>query len=168
MSKRTLSLLTFVVIATVLLAACSGGGASTTGKGTIKVATQSPLSGGQSAIGVDIKNGAELALEQLKGPLEEMGFKVELAPFDDQANPPALLTRRTSSQTPPSCASMDTITLACKSHRPKTTMQPTWRMSRRPIPTRKLPTAVIWKSAAWWAVMTYRVWLRRSLPSPKV
>jgi branched-chain amino acid transport system substrate-binding protein len=86
MSKRTLSLLTFVVIATMLLAAC-GGAASTSGKGTIKVATQSPLSGGQSAIGVDIKNGAELALEQLKGPLEEMGFKVELAPFDDQANP---------------------------------------------------------------------------------
>jgi branched-chain amino acid transport system substrate-binding protein len=55
--------------------------------GTIKFATQSPLSGGQSAIGVDIKNGAELALTQLKGPLETMGFKVQLAPYDDQANP---------------------------------------------------------------------------------
>jgi ABC-type branched-subunit amino acid transport system substrate-binding protein len=33
---------------------------------TIKIATQSPLSGGQSSIGGDIKNGAELALEQLK------------------------------------------------------------------------------------------------------
>lgn len=54
---------------------------------TIKIATQSPLSGGQSAIGVDIKNGAELALQQLKAPLEKMGFKVELAPYDDQANP---------------------------------------------------------------------------------
>ncbi len=68
----------------MLLAACGGGAA---GGGVIKIATQSPLSGGQSAIGVDIKNGAELALEQLKGPLEDMGFKVELAPFDDQANP---------------------------------------------------------------------------------
>jgi len=66
------------------LAACGGGGA---GGQTIKVATQSPLSGGQSAIGVDIKNGAELALGQLKGPLEKMGFKVELAAYDDQANP---------------------------------------------------------------------------------
>jgi branched-chain amino acid transport system substrate-binding protein len=69
----------------LLLAACAGGGAGN--KGTIKIATQSPLSGGQSAIGVDIKNGAELALEQLKGPLEEMGFTVEMAPYDDQANP---------------------------------------------------------------------------------
>jgi branched-chain amino acid transport system substrate-binding protein len=57
------------------------------GRGIIKVASQSPLSGGQSAIGVDIKNGAELAMEQLKKPLEDMGFKVELAAFDDQANP---------------------------------------------------------------------------------
>jgi branched-chain amino acid transport system substrate-binding protein len=38
-------------------------------------------------VGVDIKRGAELALEQLGGPLAEMGFKVDLAPFDDMANP---------------------------------------------------------------------------------
>lgn len=84
MSKRGLSFMTLMVILSLVLAAC--GGAASGGE-TIKVATQSPLSGGQSAIGVDIKNGAELALEQLKGPLEEMGFKVELAPYDDQANP---------------------------------------------------------------------------------
>ncbi|MDR3631902.1 MAG: branched-chain amino acid ABC transporter substrate-binding protein [Desulfocapsaceae bacterium] len=53
----------------------------------IKIATQTPLSGDQSAIGVDMKRGAELALEQLSGPLTAIGFKVELAPFDDQANP---------------------------------------------------------------------------------
>lgn len=85
MSKRTFSFLSVIFIFALLLAACAGGGS--TDKGTIKIATQSPLSGGQSAIGVDIKNGAELALEQLKGPLEEMGFNVELAPYDDQANP---------------------------------------------------------------------------------
>ena len=82
--KRSFTIVGLVVVATLLLAACGGGAA---GGGTIKVATQSPLSGGQSAIGVDIKNGAELALEQLSGPLKDMGFKVELAPFDDQANP---------------------------------------------------------------------------------
>ena len=54
---------------------------------TIKVATQSPLSGSQSAIGVDIKNSAQMAMEQLSEPLTKMGFKVELAPYDDQANP---------------------------------------------------------------------------------
>ena len=85
MRKRMFYLISLVVVASILIAACGGG--TTAGKGTIKVATQSPLSGGQSAIGVDIKNGAELAMEQLKKPLEDMGFKVELAAFDDQANP---------------------------------------------------------------------------------
>jgi branched-chain amino acid transport system substrate-binding protein len=119
MSKRIFSLMSLILVAAMLLAACAAPTtvAPTTAPqateapsapqateaptsppppteaptavvlGTIKVASQSPLSGGQSAIGVDIKNGAELALEQLKGPLEAMGFKVELAPFDDQANP---------------------------------------------------------------------------------
>ena len=64
MSKRTFSLLSVILILSLFLAACaspSGGtGSSTSGSGgTIRVASQSPLSGGQSAIGVDIKNGAE-------------------------------------------------------------------------------------------------------------
>ena len=56
-------------------------------KGTIKIATQSPLSGDQSAPGEGIKLGTQLAIEQLKGPVEKLGFKVELVPFDDQAKP---------------------------------------------------------------------------------
>jgi branched-chain amino acid transport system substrate-binding protein len=84
MSKRIFFTFSVVLVLAMVLAACGGASSS---KGTIKVATQSPLSGGQSAIGVDIKNGAELAMEQLKKPLEDMGFKVELAAFDDQANP---------------------------------------------------------------------------------
>jgi branched-chain amino acid transport system substrate-binding protein len=56
-------------------------------KGTIKIATQSPLSGGQAALGEGIKLGTQLAVEKLKGSLEKQGFKVELVPFDDQAKP---------------------------------------------------------------------------------
>ena len=85
MKKRTSAVLVLFMIASMVLSACASGGSS--GGGTIKIATQSPLSGGQSAIGVDIKNGAELGLEQLKGPLEAMGFTLELSPYDDQANP---------------------------------------------------------------------------------
>ncbi|MFQ3630899.1 branched-chain amino acid ABC transporter substrate-binding protein, partial [Roseiflexus sp.] len=55
--------------------------------GVIKIATQSPLSGPQAALGVGIRNGAELGLEQLGKALTDMGFTVELAPFDDQAKP---------------------------------------------------------------------------------
>jgi branched-chain amino acid transport system substrate-binding protein len=57
------------------------------GKGTIKIATQSPLSGGQAALGEGIKLGTQLAVEQLRGNLTKQGFKVELVPFDDQAKP---------------------------------------------------------------------------------
>jgi branched-chain amino acid transport system substrate-binding protein len=57
------------------------------GKGTIKIASQSPLSGEQSDLGENIKLGTQLAVEKLKGPLEKMGFKVEFVPFDDQAKP---------------------------------------------------------------------------------
>jgi ABC-type branched-subunit amino acid transport system substrate-binding protein len=53
----------------------------------IKIATQSPLSGGQSALGEGIKNGAQLAVEQQAAALGRMGFKIELVPFDDQAKP---------------------------------------------------------------------------------
>jgi branched-chain amino acid transport system substrate-binding protein len=86
MRKRVFYLVSLVMVISMVLAAC-GGGAATTGGGVIKIATQSPLSGDQSVVGVDIKNGAELAMEQLKKPLEDMGFKVELAPYDDQATP---------------------------------------------------------------------------------
>ncbi len=53
----------------------------------IKIATNSPLSGGQSTLGTGIKEGAQLAIEQLGGALQKLGFKVELVPFDDQAKP---------------------------------------------------------------------------------
>jgi len=72
----------------VLVALVAPGGAmAAQGKGTIKIATQSPLSGDQSAVGEGIKLGTQLAIEQLKGPVEKLGFKVDLVPFDDQAKP---------------------------------------------------------------------------------
>jgi branched-chain amino acid transport system substrate-binding protein len=53
----------------------------------IRIATQSPLSGSSSALGIGIRNAADLAIQQLSGPLEDLGFTVELVPFDDQATP---------------------------------------------------------------------------------
>lgn len=84
MSKHRGSFFSMMIAAGMTLALCSSAGAA---EKSIKIATQSPLSGDQSVVGVDIKRGAELALEQLGGPLAEMGFKVALAPYDDQANP---------------------------------------------------------------------------------
>lgn len=84
MTKRLLVVLSLLIAAVMVIS-----GPVAAADKIIKIATQSPLSGDQSVVGVDIKRGAEMALEQLSGPLTKMGFKVELAPFDDQANPDA-------------------------------------------------------------------------------
>jgi ABC-type branched-subunit amino acid transport system substrate-binding protein len=55
--------------------------------GVIKIATQGPLSGPQAALGTGMRNGSDLAIQQLAQPLIDLGFTVELAPFDDQAQP---------------------------------------------------------------------------------
>ena len=90
------------------LAACLGlalaGGASTLeaqGKGTIKIATQSPLSGGQAALGEGIKLGAQLGIEKLKGPLEKQGYRsrwsLRRSGQPESASPnPASAPKRTS------------------------------------------------------------------------
>src|SRR5437660_9789261 len=75
------------VLVVLALAAVPAGAPIAQGKGTIKIASQSPLSGGQAALGEGIKLGAQLAVEKFKGPLEKMGFKVEFVPYDDQAKP---------------------------------------------------------------------------------
>jgi len=53
----------------------------------IKIATQSPLSGGQAALGEQIKLGAQVAVEEAQARFKAMGFDLQLAPYDDQANP---------------------------------------------------------------------------------
>jgi branched-chain amino acid transport system substrate-binding protein len=82
---RVRLVLALLAVLAVALVPASELGAQ--GKGTIKIATQSPLSGGQAALGEGIKLGTQLAVEQLRGPLTKQGFKVELVPFDDQAKP---------------------------------------------------------------------------------
>ena len=76
-----------ILCAALAALALGSAGADAQGKGTIKIASQSPLSGGQAALGEGIKLGTQLAVEKFKGGLEKQGFKVELVPFDDQAKP---------------------------------------------------------------------------------
>src|SRR5881397_401399 len=79
--------LVLALVAILAVALLPAANLDAQGKGTIKIATQSPLSGGQAALGEGIKLGAQLAVEKFKGTLEKQGFKVELVPFDDQAKP---------------------------------------------------------------------------------
>ncbi len=73
------------LVVLILLTSLSLVQAQETG-GIIKIASQSQLSGGQSPIGTNIRNGAELAVEQLGGNLRDMGYDVQFVPFDDQAS----------------------------------------------------------------------------------
>jgi len=55
-------------------------------KATIRIVSHSPLSGNYSNFGTDIMHAAELAIQQLAGPLIEMGYRIELVPYDDKSN----------------------------------------------------------------------------------
>ncbi|MGG1662285.1 branched-chain amino acid ABC transporter substrate-binding protein [Brevibacillus sp. NRS-1366] len=62
-------------------------GSEASGTGKILIATQSPLSGSQSAIGDSIKTGAEYALNLQKEEFKKLGFDLQVFPQDDQADP---------------------------------------------------------------------------------
>src|SRR5438270_1530508 len=87
MSRYPVRVTAVLLAALALVALPAGSHLTAQSKGTIKIATQSPLSGGQSALGEGIKLGAQLGMEKFKGNLEKKGYKVELVPFDDQAKP---------------------------------------------------------------------------------
>src|SRR5438876_5366903 len=74
------------VLVVLALAAVPAGAPIAQGKGTIKIASQSPLSGGQAALGEGIKLGAQLAVEKFKGPLEKMGYKVEFVRSEEHTS----------------------------------------------------------------------------------
>ena len=85
---KVFRLITLVAITALLVGGFGGAThARAQAGGTIKIASQSPLSGPQSVLGTAIRNGTDLAIQQLKKPIEDLGFKVEYVPFDDQATP---------------------------------------------------------------------------------
>lgn len=85
MSKA--KVLTLLVVVAIAIAGLSVAPTALAQDTVIKIASQSPLSGGQSVLGTAIRNGAELSIEQNKAAVEALGFKVEFVPFDDQATP---------------------------------------------------------------------------------
>ncbi|PEA53338.1 branched chain amino acid ABC transporter substrate-binding protein [Bacillus pseudomycoides] len=63
--------------------ASTGGG----GGKVIKIATQSPLSGGSATQGEAIKLGAQLKIEEQKEEFKKIGYELKFVPYDDQADP---------------------------------------------------------------------------------
>jgi branched-chain amino acid transport system substrate-binding protein len=89
------------VLALGLLAGCGNSGSSPSPSTTdaakstsapakttvIKIATQSPLSGGSTIQGEAIKLGAQMSLDANKAEFEKLGFELQLVPYDDQGDP---------------------------------------------------------------------------------
>jgi len=85
MKKRYLT--ASLAIATALLLTVSCGPEKAAEQPVIKIATQSPLSGGQTAFGEQLKLGAQIAVEQAAEKFQKLGYKLEVVAYDDQANP---------------------------------------------------------------------------------
>jgi branched-chain amino acid transport system substrate-binding protein len=85
--KRFLSAALSVLLLAAVVGCSKSGGGSTGGTTEVKVATISPLSGGQASLGVAIKNGAELAIKEREKDLAAAGYKVVFQPQDDEAKP---------------------------------------------------------------------------------
>lgn len=84
MKKVNLMIMSLVVVL-VLFFGCIGAVAETLP--VIKIASATPLSGSQSALGESIKNGIEMALMERIDEFKTMGFDLQFAPQDDQADP---------------------------------------------------------------------------------
>ncbi|MGW5051870.1 branched-chain amino acid ABC transporter substrate-binding protein [Actinokineospora sp. NPDC004072] len=88
-----------LVTGALLLAACGtnkteepgagagGGQACDTSKGTLVIGVIAPQSGGLSALGLGIKNSAELAADQANEKCTVKGYQIKVQTEDDQATP---------------------------------------------------------------------------------
>ncbi|GAA1207695.1 branched-chain amino acid ABC transporter substrate-binding protein [Pseudonocardia alaniniphila] len=64
-----------------------GGAACDTSKGTLIIGMIAPLSGGLSALGLGMKNSADLAVDQANQKCTVPGYQLAFQPEDDQATP---------------------------------------------------------------------------------
>lgn len=88
--KKSVVLLLSSVLSIGMLAACSSkskGDESASGSNVIKIATQTPLSGGSAIIGESIRLGAQMKLEEQAEKFKELGYTLQLESYDDQSDP---------------------------------------------------------------------------------
>ena len=92
--SKLLRSLAVVVVATMVLAACgteeeeeTGGGQQGGGQATktVKIGFIGPLSGSLSALGLGMRNGADLAIRQANEANKVRGWRIEFAAEDDTA-----------------------------------------------------------------------------------
>jgi branched-chain amino acid transport system substrate-binding protein len=88
MKKKLLFLsMATMLTTTIAMAGCTKGANSSSNGATVKIASVSPLSGSQAAIGESIKNGAKLALTERSDEFKKLNINLQFSPQDDQADP---------------------------------------------------------------------------------
>ena len=88
--KKSVVLLLSSVLSIGMLAACSSkskGDESASGSNVIKIATQTPLSGGSAIVGESMRLGAQMKLEEQAEKFKELGYTLQLESYDDQSDP---------------------------------------------------------------------------------
>jgi branched-chain amino acid transport system substrate-binding protein len=85
MYKKLYLVMAFVLIASMALTACAGGGGSA-GGGTIKIGLLAPLSGQVPTFGQSTKEGVELAVKEWNDKGGVLGKKIELVIGDSQCS----------------------------------------------------------------------------------
>lgn len=93
--KKKISLLLSGVLLAGMMAGCTskGNDNSATTKNeartnkVIKIASESPLSGGSAAFGESIKLGTQIAVDKQKEEFKKLGFELQFVPQDDQGDP---------------------------------------------------------------------------------
>ena len=92
-TNRTIRLIAVVAVAVLVLGACGdNGGDDDTGGAqgdakTLKIGVIAPLTGDLSALGLGIRNGVDLAIQQANEENRIPGYELELAAEDDTAKP---------------------------------------------------------------------------------
>lgn len=84
--KKVLAVLLAVTMVVLCFAAC-GKGNDTTGEKTIKIGLSGPLTGDYAQYGNGVKNGAQLAIDEINEKGGVNGVKLELNAQDDEGDP---------------------------------------------------------------------------------
>src|SRR5918999_1720141 len=96
MSRRNAAATGVVLVGAMLLAACgtnrsegdaADGSSCDTSKGTLVIGMIAPMSGGLSAIGLGMRNSADLAVDQASENCAVPGYRLAFMPEDDQSLP---------------------------------------------------------------------------------
>lgn len=112
--KRSVALTGVLLAGAMVLSACgtnrsegsAAGSSCDTSKGTLVVGLIAPLSGGLSAIGLGMRNSADLAIKEANASCAVPGYRLAFQPEDDQSTPQVAAQAATKLASDPNVAAV--------------------------------------------------------------